>query len=121
ANDAENGHDVASVDADAAHPISERLDRETLARSLPRGRGAGRPPVVAADGQYGRFGDAGEVQPSMEVAAARSALAEEDEGRHVFPAHPRRPGDAHRVRNMGTGQGARAGHACRLPERRAVD
>ena len=54
----------------------------------------------------------------MEVAAARRALAEEDERGDVVPAHARRPRHADRVRDLGADERRDARDARGLPERR---
>lgn len=113
----EDRHDVGAVHLNAMQAVRLGLDREPRARGLTRRRGAHGPAVVPADGDERRPRDAGEVQPRVEVAAARRAVAEEHQDGLVRPPRARGPRQARRVRDLRAHERARRDDAPGLPER----
>ena len=91
---------VRPVDAQARHPVPDRLVREGRRGRLRRERRRDRPLVVVAEEDYRRLHDPGEGRPLVERALGCRAVAEERERDAVLPFQLRAPGEPDRVRHL---------------------
>src|SRR5579884_2199476 len=95
-----DGEDVEAVDANAGHPVPDRLVGERRGARLRSERRRDREAVVVADEHERRLHDGGEVRPLLERPLGRRAVAEDHHRDAGLPLQLLPPGEAGRVRHV---------------------